>query len=512
LRAAGDPRCADHYFQAAVCSWQAMSQQSTPLGPGSGAGQTYQASLQGLLDAAMRYGRWQGALGIRVYQPDGPLDLPLANDGGAWPVNQLRELHLTARPQWPQLKAYYHSPGFGVPAVAVRYRLPDPADVSQERFFPARLPLSATFLLRPRIHPDPVAGPPSAACFELALVNPIAIDTVQIGDQSAPLARDLSAAIEYQLSQRPNDPWSGFLTPARVDEAGLRFLEPYQPGKIPLIFVHGLISDPTVWSEIVNHLRAQTWFNQHYQVWGFNYATGSPFVTSAMQLRHQVNEALMRLDPNAEDPALQQMVLVGHSMGGLVAKLQVTDSGDRLWSSVAHVPLAALQATAEAKNELAQRLYFCAQPNVRRVIYIATPHAGSSLAARGVGRLSSALIRPDESMQGRHAMLVRDNPEAFTPTFRRRIPTSIDLLEPNDPTLQAIYHLPVAPHVTQHTILGTGATPLPLNRGDGVVLVPSAGHPDATSEHHVAAGHTGILDREETTQEIIRILRLHLQE
>jgi hypothetical protein len=262
---------------------------------------------------------------------------------------------------------------------------------------------------------------------------------------------------------------------------------------------------------MVNYLRTQDWFNSRYQVWGFSYATGSPFVTSAHRLRHQLREALAMVDPRCHDAALQQMVLIGHSMGGLVAKLQVTDSGNAIWNSISKVPLESIQASEEVRQQLAQRLYFAPQPFVSRVVYIATPHAGSSLAVRGIGRVSSALVRPEEENRALHQQLVDDNPDAFMGMFQRRIPTSIDLLDPSDATLQAIYELPVPDTVAQNAIVGTGTWLWTWGQTDGVVSVDSASHPDSLIEAYIAAAHTEITKDEATIAEVARILKLHLE-
>lgn len=510
--AEGDARSVDLYFQASILSWQAMAEQAVPVGSSTPAGTIYQASLRGLVQTAGRWGRLDGHRGLRVYLPDGPLDVPIENGGLAWPVHEFRKFHVAAPSLWPQLQRHYAIDGLGVPVVAIRSR-PEVSEAgSIESFFPARSPVPATFLLCPGEATDSALTGTPGANFVLQMINPVTVDTVVVGQQTAPVARDLSAPFEYQLALQPNNPLAGFLNPSRVEEDGLRLLEPYQYGKIPVVFVHGLNSDPSVWAEMVNHLRAQPWFNQHYQVWGFNYATGSPFVTSALRLRQQLSAAVDQFDPGCQDPELRRMVLVGHSMGGLVSKLQVAESGEAMWRSISLVPLESLRATPEVKQELAERLYFSPLPFVQRVVYIATPHAGSALAARGIGRISSALVREDEARQRRHEALVRDNPQAFTYPFRRRIPTSIDLLEPSDPTLRAIYELQVSSQVRQHTILGMGGTPLTLRGSDGVVSVTSAGHPAAISEHHVAANHTGIVDQIDTIHEVVRILRLHLED
>ncbi len=303
----------------------------------------------------------------------------------------------------------------------------------------------------------------------------------------------------------------GFLDPGLAERGdGLRFLEPYQPGKIPVIFIHGLLSDPTTWLDVANDLRSHAWFNENYQIWAFSYATGRPFVTAAMLLRNQSREAVAILDPAAEDRALQQIVIVGHSMGGLVAKLQVTYSDDRIWDSLAKVPLDAIHADEKGKFDLAERCYFDPQPRVRRVVFIATPHDGSSFAARGIGRISSSLVEPAPQDASRHAALVAANPGVFSEKFERRVPTSVDILEPSDATLRAIRTLRVAPCVQMHSIIGTGHPSLSGDPGDGVVPVSSARHPGVVSERFVDAKHTSILRNVDTQAEIRRILCEHL--
>ncbi|MDO9105813.1 MAG: hypothetical protein Q7U57_12740 [Methylovulum sp.] len=42
-------------------------------------------------------------------------------------------------------------------------------------------------------------------------------------------------------------------------------LEPYLPGKIPVVFVHGTASSPARRADMANDLRADPWIRQHYQ-------------------------------------------------------------------------------------------------------------------------------------------------------------------------------------------------------------------------------------------------------
>jgi hypothetical protein len=512
LSASDDPRSTDYYFQSAVFSWQAIEGCSSVCADHP-CWQLYQASVEGLIADAKRFGRFCQSGKLRIHGTDGPMDIPVVGKCLKWPVEQFTEFQIAKEPKHPKLRRYYTAPGLGVPIIAFRQQDHRSQHQPTEQFFPPRLPVAATAVLRPRIAISEQACGESNGEFILEVVNPLEVADVAIGSRRLPMARDFSAPLEYKLGIQPYNPLADFIAPGiETRDDGLRWLEPYQPGKIPVVFVHGLLSDPTTWFDMVNHLRTQAWFNDHFQIWGFSYSTGGPFVTSAYRLRSQSRAALDMIDPDCQDPALNQIVLIGHSMGGLIAKLQVSESDHHLWNSVATRPLDSICASEEVRQRLADRLYFSPQPFIRRVVYIATPHCGSSLASRGIGRCSSLLVRPDEEVQARHQRLIRDNPGVFTGVFQKRVPTSIDLLQPGNRTLQAIHELCVPESVAQHTIFGTGKAIFTLGCSDGVVPVDSARHPHAISEASVASSHTRITKEEETTREVARILKLHLRE
>ncbi len=121
-------------------------------------------------------------------------------------------------------------------------------------------------------------------------------------------------------------------------EAALYMLRPYEHGKIPVVFVHGLASSPRAWVQTINELQNNPSIAAHYQFWMFLYPTGQPIPGSADQLRRSLIKARETFDPRQSDATLDRMVLVGHSMGGLLSKMMVQDSGLALWDATITVP------------------------------------------------------------------------------------------------------------------------------------------------------------------------------
>src|SRR5439155_16647209 len=106
------------------------------------------------------------------------------------------------------------------------------------------------------------------------------------------------------------------------------------------------------------------------------------------------------------------MVCVGHSMGGLVSKLLTVDSGDSYWRLVSARPFESLKMEPGTRQELQQVFFFQPQPSVRRVIFIGTPHQGSSLSRIGMARLAEKIIRMPKALLQAGRDVARENPNA----------------------------------------------------------------------------------------------------
>jgi pimeloyl-ACP methyl ester carboxylesterase len=447
--------------------------------------------------------------------------VPVERHGFAWSADDFSEYELVGDYHLADKARPQRTSGLGVPLVVKRRSL------CNDEFHRKLQPFAATAILCPNACTalrcsaevvEPVddfsidnGKSPGAEPFVLHLYNPVHCTRAEIDGARWPLAGDTTAPFAWQLSNAPNSPIQAFLSPDR-EQAQLVMLEPYQAGKIPIVFVHGLLSDPTTWVSLGNQLRQETWFRERYQVWVFRYPTGMPFLVSAATLRRELNAALANAPEAADDPAAQRMVLVGHSMGGLVSKLQVTESGPDLWNLAARRPLDEINASDADRERLREVFFFKPQPFIRHVIFIGTPHRGSTLAGRGIGRIGSLAVRPTSEADERQRRLVEQNPGVFRMGLQTRVPTSVDLLEPSNPLLGAMLGLTVGPGVELHSIIGIAKTSSPHGPSDGVVSLTSASIPGVESEKLVSETHVELHHSAAAVGEVQRILQRNLRE
>ncbi len=332
-------------------------------------------------------------------------------------------------------------------------------------------------------------------------------------DLSTPLAYCLDDPAFKQLDQST----LGLLHPdSSKAKTGLYMLDTYQPNKIPVLMIHGLWSSPITWMEMFNDLRGQPELRNNYQFWFYLYPTGQPFWQTAAELRTTLADLRSKLDPRKQSPALDQMVLVGHSMGGLVARLQTVDSGDDFWRLNTDKPFRQIKADDGLRTTLAQEFFFQPNPSIRRVITIATPHRGSSFSNDTTQWLGRKLIELPKALVQSQQQLRRENPNYFQAGALVDVTTSIDSLSPRSPILPLLLGAPRAPWISYHNIVGRLPQHDLLGRvtgdGDGVVPFESAHLTDAASELIVPSDHTEVQQHPLSVLEVRRILLEQLTE
>lgn len=491
--------CVDEFYQAALLAWASHTIEH-PAPPTTAddtpALRLYHKCLGRLIYEGQECGRLKPSAGLKVRDGDGWRVVPMSFHGFAWRPEDFRRLLVVGSYHSKTLKHEVTCEGIGVPLVVGRSTSKEEKPTPGE-FVPPQVVFAATAFLRPDGE-------------SLDLYNPLNSNAVEFNGTELPLAKDLSASVAFALHFHESSRIEDFLQPFQnQSKAQLIFLEPYQPDKIPLIFLHGLLSDPRTWAGVYNELRGCPDIIQRYQVWAFKYPTGQSFLYSASFLREQLDLIAEQYDPDGQNPALRQAVLVGHSMGGLVAKLQATYSGDSLWYTNMRIPLEAVATTDETRALLAKTCFFDPHPLVGRVVFVATPHHGSAMAHGTYGRLATALIQQSNPQ---YDQVRRDNPGALKPHVEEGLPTSIDMLDPDSPLLRTLRRMRVGERIKLHSIVGHGRPSLRDGDSDGIVPVTSARHPCVESELMVRATHSKILAHPETVTELKRILRLHAAE
>jgi len=329
-----------------------------------------------------------------------------------------------------------------------------------------------------------------------------------------PIESEPSATLAYSLSQSRIWSWErwGFLSGdliSREFDRPLAFVEPYRPGRIPVVFVHGTASSPGRWADMLNVLMNAPRLRDRFQFWFFFYDTGNAIPYSALRLRQTLANAVAQLDPDGRDAALREMVVIGHSQGGLLARLAATQSGERLWNSVSTRPIDELQVTDETRSLLRSVFVFEPLPFVRRVVFIATPQRGSFVTENSIVRLLGSFVSLPQTLTTAAADLVTGNADALR--FDPRQPTfsAVYGMRPGSRILVELDEMPVAPGVTAHSIIPVRGDLPPAGQSDGVVDYESASLDWTESELVIPRSGHSVQANPLAIEEVRRILVEH---
>ena len=342
------------------------------------------------------------------------------------------------------------------------------------------------------------------------------VPSVQLSQRTVPLEFEPSAALAYRLEGAPvwDFELAGFRRPdLRLNSSdddktgGLYFLNPYRRGRIPVVFVHGTASSPARWAEMANELLGDPFIASHYQLWFFVYNSGIPVLMSAANLRAALVKAHHDLDPEGTDPALQEMVVVGHSQGGLLTKAMVVSSGNTFWDNLGTVPWDQVDLDPEAKAEVGRAIFFDALPFVKRVIFISTPHRGSYLAENWLGMLARRLVNTPMALTKLSLQLAKLSDQKVL-RKQWKPPTSIDNMDWSNPGLRAMAALPIAPWVHAHSIIPVKTEPKEA-ADDGVVRYESAHIEPVESELVIFPSGHSTQATPQAIEEVRRILYVH---
>jgi pimeloyl-ACP methyl ester carboxylesterase len=301
---------------------------------------------------------------------------------------------------------------------------------------------------------------------------------------------------------------------SRGSEPTLTLREPYRPGAMPVVLIHGMGSSDRSWGPMIDRIRLDPVLADRFQFWTFSYDTCVALPLSASRFRSALLRARWDLDPPGNDPALDRMVLVGQSQGGLIAKIAAQESGRTLWDATFSLPPESIRCSPESRAELVDAFFTRPVPSVGRLVFIATPHHGSKGPAAATARLKERLLsdRRESELSGPIGEVVRLNGRVALAPELRRVPIgAVGGLSWDSPILDALNRTPIAPAVRRHSIIPQLGTLRRHLDTDGIVSYESTHLESVDSEVIVPGPHVSI-GRPEVAAEVARILHLHLAE
>ncbi|NVN38089.1 hypothetical protein [Komagataeibacter swingsii] len=336
-----------------------------------------------------------------------------------------------------------------------------------------------------------------------------------IGHARVPAQYDQTAARALSLVDAAlwTKEYRGFFDGTTYDGTRPRLIAmtPHRRGNMPVVFIHGTASSPYRWAIMVNDLLEDRRIRDHFDFWFFSYATSNPIPYSAWQLRHAITQAVDSLGGVKADPALGHITLVGHSQGGLLARMLVINPGDRLWDGTAGRPLSSFRLNDSTRDLVRETMFPTAMPEIQRVVFISTPQHGSYLAAMSIARLVGSMVSLPVRVTETARDIVTGAGDSTHLNNRVLRLGSVYAMSPHSAFMRTLPTIPMAPDVQAHSIIPVCGDPRDLSHADdGVVTYESAHIPDVQSELVVRNSEHSTQSNPATIAEVQRILLLQL--
>ncbi len=445
--------------------------------------------------------------------PTGTVNVTSTRPRYMFPETELHEFVFTDEYVVRGLEPRERVAGLGVPLIGI----PDRAAIGTNwpSYYLPEAKVPATAFLRVNSTVCDMTNAQLKASLEL--YSPFDTREVEVGGHRVPLEIDLTTIMAYSLqgSILWKTRMAQFFGGKELIKSGVYLTQPFEPGKIPVVFVYGTAGSPSDWAGALNILRADPVVSAHYQFWFFEYNTGNPIAYSGWLLRSGLDKIVKELDPQGKDPALRDMVVIGHSQGGLVTKLAAVDSSDKFVKTVSDKPIDQWGLKPAEQELLSNSLIFEHSPYVKSVILACAPNLGSILVNNWIQSLAQRLISTPQQLTqlGKQMATLNLSSEqsAFMKKMRGKIPTSVANMDPNNPFLLYLHDLPLADDIKGHTIIAV-RTPGPVEDGnDGVVAYKSAYLPGMESQDVVHCGHGDTPRNPVAIEDFRRILLHHLK-
>lgn len=361
---------------------------------------------------------------------------------------------------------------------------------------------------------------------KLRVINPNQYQEIDIYHDRYPLAANFSAPYGLWLA---NEKFGsvGLNSLLNVDKGfispQLFMLEPYQPHKQLVIMIHGLAGSPETWLTVSNDIMGDPVLREHYQVWQIFYSTNMPILENRYQIYHLLKQTFAGIKQLYPQTDIQNSVLIGHSMGGIISRLLVSND-DFSTKVLTHIQKKCHECQKDdhvihniIKNS-SERLKMNALPEMSRAVFISAPFRGTEFADRWFTKSVRKVIKLPTTFIDRTQELIQYNFNDQNVKFLAKELTE-DILQngASDLSQRSLFmyltkDTKIVPDLNYHIIIGNKTKFTDKSKiTDGVVPYTSVHLEGAASEKIIAGGHS-IQYTPEAVLELRRILHLHLDQ
>lgn len=458
------------------------------------------------------------ARGTNAYRLGQPIRMPISGQvvhvevpyPSEWiSKDQLGEFDFVSNYELKNLRNRHTTRGIGVPIMVRRARSKqtDP----METYYADGLSLPVTVVAKF----DPQSWERSSEePITLQLLDPRETDGIVVHNTLLPLESDISTPLAWYLTDPKKkllETFAFFRSDQAQELEGLHMITPFDPDRIPVLMVHGIWSSPTTWMEMFNDLQSDPTIRDKYQFWFYQYPTGEPLTFATANLRDRLKEMRVKCDPFGKNPKLDQTVVVGHSMGGLMAYLLTVDSDDKLWNGLSKLSVDQIEANPETRDQIQRVFFFESDRSIDRIVTIAAPFNGSGYSNFFTRWLGGSLVSlPNTTSHLSQLIFRQNNQRIWDRMFAPR--TSLDSLNKNSAVLRLVNQTTVAEEVKHHNVVGVRKGKSLEDWTDGVVRLRSAARKDVDSQVEVKASHSDVQQHPDTIAEIRRVLMEHLED
>ena len=341
--------------------------------------------------------------------------------------------------------------------------------------------------------------------------DPSFVQSVKIGKTVVPLSANFSGA--YGLWLANSDFASNSLSTIFghgniIDKPTVYLMRPYRKDLRTIILIHGLASSPEAWVNTANEIMGDKLLRDNYQIWQVYYPTNIPLLINRQEIAQAINRTIDHFDPSRTNPASKDITLIGHSMGGILTRLLVSDSGNTIIDALEQKYPQASEKINQMDPKFKSILRFKPLQGVSTAIFLAAPHQGTPYADASWARYLASFVKLPLS-------IVNKLGEMTLMIFGQDLPreinmTGVDNLSAKDPTIRVLAKLPISRNVTYYSIIGRENPEGPLEESsDGIVPYWSSHLDGAASEKVIVSGHS-VQETPEVIIELRKILRNQL--